>query len=123
MGCWSRGVAVVDINNDGKIDMYVCATAKRNPLERINILYVNQGMIKNSIPVFKDMAKEYGLADTTQSTMAYFFDYDNDSDLDLYIGVNHIVKDEYANNFKKRNLTANIQVPGNYTGMIGMIRL
>ena len=103
-GIWSRGVAVVDINNDGKMDMYVCATAKRNPLERINILYVNQGLDKNGIPLFKDMAKEYGLADTTQSTMAYFFDYDNDGDLDLYIGVNYIIKDEYTNAFKKRNL-------------------
>ncbi|MEO5562669.1 MAG: VCBS repeat-containing protein [Chitinophagaceae bacterium] len=103
-GNWSRGVAVVDINNDGKMDMYVCATAKRNPMERINILYVNQGLDKNNIPVFKDMAQEYGLADTTQSTMAYFFDYDNDGDLDLFIGVNHIIVDEYANVFRKRNL-------------------
>src|SRR6266498_1981559 len=37
-GVWSRGVAVVDINNDGKMDMYVCAAAKRDPLKRINIL-------------------------------------------------------------------------------------
>lgn len=103
-GVWSRGVSVVDINNDGKLDMYVCATAKRNPLERVNILYINQGVDKNSVPVFKDMALEYGLADTTQSTMAYFFDYDNDGDLDLFIAVNHILKDEYTNAFRKRNL-------------------
>src|SRR6187455_462402 len=104
-GVWGRGVAVVDINNDGKMDIYVCATAKRNASERINILYVNQGMDKNNVPVFKDMATEYGLADTTQSTMAYFFDYDNDGDLDLYIAVNHVIKDEYTNLFRKRNLT------------------
>jgi hypothetical protein len=103
-GIWSRGVAVVDINNDGKQDMYVCATAKRNPYERVNILYVNQGNDKNNVPVFRDMAKEYGLDDTTQSTMAYFFDYDNDNDLDLFIGVNHIIVNEYANVFRKRNL-------------------
>ena len=36
--------------------------------------------------------------------MAYFFDYDNDGDLDLFIGVNHIVNDENANYFRKRNL-------------------
>jgi ASPIC and UnbV/FG-GAP-like repeat len=105
-GIWSRGVAVVDINNDGKLDMYVCATAKQNPQERINLLYINQGLNKNGIPVFKDMADEYGLADTTQSTMAYFFDYDKDGDLDLFIAVNHIIKDEYANVFRKRNLNS-----------------
>lgn len=103
-GIWSRGVAVVDINNDGKMDMYVCATAKRDPLQRKNILYVNQGIDKNGIPIFKDMAGAYGLADTTASTMAYFFDYDNDGDLDVFIGVNHVLKDEYANTFRKRNL-------------------
>ena len=103
-GIWSRGVAVVDIDNDGKMDIYVCATSKKNPLERRNILYVNQGLDKNGVPVFKNMAQEYGLADTTQSTMAYFFDYDNDGDLDLYIGVNHIVTGDYANRFRKRNL-------------------
>ena len=103
-GIWSRGVAVIDINNDGKQDIYVCATAKRDPKARVNVLYVNQGTDKNNVPIFKDMAAEYGLADTTSSTMAYFFDYDNDLDLDLYIGVNHIIKDEYANTFRKRNL-------------------
>ena len=103
-GIWSRGIAVVDINNDGLMDIYVCATAKRNPNERKNILYVNQGVNKNGIPEFKNMAEEYGLADTTQSTMAYFFDYDNDGDLDLFIAVNHILKDEYANVFRNKNL-------------------
>ena len=103
-GIWSRGVAIVDVNNDGKLDMYVCATAKRNPRERINILYINQGTDKNNVPRFKDMANEYGLADTTQSTMAYFFDYDNDEDLDVFIAVNHIMKDEYTNAFRKPNV-------------------
>ena len=103
-GNWYRGVSVIDINNDGKMDIYVCATAKKNPLERKNILYINQGPDKNGIPVFKDMAESYGIADTSQSTMAYFFDYDNDGDLDLFIGVNHIISGENANFFKKRNL-------------------
>ncbi len=103
-GIWSRGVAVVDINNDGMLDLYVCATAKSNPKDRINVLYVNQGNNDKNVCTFKDMAGEYGLADTTQSTMANFFDYDNDGDLDVYIGVNHIIVDEYANTFKKRNL-------------------
>src|ERR1700750_303761 len=40
-GKWSRGVAVVDINNDGWPDIYVCATIKKNPAQRKNLLYIN----------------------------------------------------------------------------------
>ena len=36
-GRWCRGVAVVDINNDGLLDMYVCASVKKNPNERENL--------------------------------------------------------------------------------------
>ena len=43
------------------------------------------------------MAAEYGIADTSQSTMAAFFDYDNDGDLDLYIAVNEIVEGDFPN--------------------------
>ncbi len=89
-GKWCRGVAVVDINNDGWMDMYVCATLKKDPSQRRNLLYINQGLDKNGIPHFKEMAAEYGLGDTVHSTMAAFFDYDNDGDLDMFLTVNEI---------------------------------
>ena len=90
-GRWCKGVSVVDINNDGWMDIYLCVTMNHDPKKRRNLLYVNQGLDKNGIPVFKEMAKEYGLDDTTSSTMADFFDYDNDGDLDMYLTVNQIV--------------------------------
>src|SRR5882757_4278983 len=40
-GDWYRGVAVVDINNDGWPDIYVCATIKSDPAHRKNLLYIN----------------------------------------------------------------------------------
>ncbi|MCW3114799.1 MAG: ASPIC/UnbV domain protein, partial [Segetibacter sp.] len=91
-GKWCRGVSVVDINNDGWMDLYVSATLSSNVQKRENLLYINQGSDKEGVPHFKESAGEYGLNDTTHSTMAAFFDYDNDSDLDVYIVVNEIIK-------------------------------
>src|SRR4030095_2283358 len=60
-GKWCRGVAVVDINNDGRQDIYVCATIYSSPEQRKNLLYVNQGNNGDGIPLFKEMSAEYGL--------------------------------------------------------------
>lgn len=87
LGRWARGVSIVDINNDGLMDIYVCNTLYKDSLRRRNILYINEGPDKEGIPHFKDMAAEYGLDIHVQSTMASFFDYDNDGDLDLYLTV------------------------------------
>jgi len=89
-GKWCRGVAIVDINNDGRMDMYVCASMLKDARRRENLLYINEGPGADGVPKFKEMAAEYGLNDTTHSTMAAFFDYDNDGDLDMYLVVNEI---------------------------------
>jgi hypothetical protein len=91
-GEWCRGASVVDINNDGLADIYVCANIKNDPEQRRTLLYINQGLDKNGVPHFKEMSREYGLSDTSYSTMAEFFDYDNDGDLDMYLTVNRIPK-------------------------------
>src|SRR5467141_106691 len=39
----------------------------------------------DGIPRFREMAAQYGLADTGYSTQAAFFDYDGDGDLDLFL--------------------------------------
>lgn len=89
-GKWCRGVAVVDINSDGLPDIYVSATLKKNPDDRKNMLYINQGLDANQVPVFKEDAAGYGLDDDSHTTQANFFDYDNDGDLDVYLVVNEI---------------------------------
>lgn len=100
-GKWSRGVAVIDINNDGLQDLYVCATIWPDANRRENMLYINQGIGKDGIPVFKNEAKAYGLDDTTYTTSAAFFDYDNDGDLDVFLSVNQILENDYPNKFRR----------------------
>jgi len=78
------GVTMVDINNDGWLDIYVCRAGwHSNPQLRRNLLFINQ---KNT--QFKEMAASYGLDYIGHSTQASFFDYDKDGDLDVFIA-NH----------------------------------
>ena len=95
MGRWARGVAIVDINNDSLPDIYVCNTIYKDSLRRRNLLYINMGAGKDGVPHFKEMAHAYGLDVHLESTMAAFFDYDNDGDLDMYLTVNEA---SYINN-------------------------
>jgi hypothetical protein len=103
LGRWARGIAVVDINNDGLMDLYISNTIYKDSMRRRNILYVNQGLDKDGIPHFKDMAAAYGLDVHGQSTMASFFDYDNDGDLDMYLTVNEASNGEKSSTFLQRN--------------------
>ncbi len=85
------GVTTVDINNDGWLDIYVCASGKfRDPEKRRNELFVNQGLDPNGKLRFEEQGAAYGLDLEMLSTQAAFFDYDRDGDLDLFL-INHDV--------------------------------
>jgi len=73
-GVWNQGATFVDINNSGRLDIYVCRT------NAPNLLYINQGD-----GTFREMAHAYGLDVADSSVMAAFCDYDRDGWLDLYI--------------------------------------
>lgn len=82
---WNTGATMVDINNDGYLDIYVCAVSGLLDFKGHNELFINNGD-----GTFTEKSKEYGLDFKGYSTQAYFFDYDKDNDLDVYI-VNHAV--------------------------------
>lgn len=98
-GGWTTGISVVDINNDGLLDVYVCRVGNYETLKSRNQFLINQGLGKNGVPLFKDEAAAYGLDFSGFSTQAAFFDYDNDGDLDMFL-LNHSVHQN--NNFRPR---------------------
>ncbi len=87
---WSTGVSVIDINNDGLLDIYICRVGNHETLHSHNQLLICQGIDKNGVPYYEDKAKEYGLDFSGFSTQAVFFDYDMDGDLDMYL-LNHSI--------------------------------
>src|SRR5690242_15110306 len=97
---WISGVSIVDINSDGYDDIYLCSYSNNSGARARNLLFINQ---HNN--TFKEEAVEYGLADTSYSTQAVFFDYDKDGDLDMYLS-NYMLNASYsANHLYPKNLS------------------
>lgn len=98
---WCTGVNVVDINNDGWEDIYVCVAGKVDGVKRKNLLYINQHNL-----TFKEEAADYGLADTSFSTQAVFLDYDKDGKMDMYL-LNHTLNDKRPNDIRDNKIDSN----------------
>ena len=110
---FSTGVVLVDINNDGWLDIYVCNAGNMNSPE----LRKNQLWINNHDLTFTERAEEYGLADMGYTTQASFFDYDMDGDLDCFIINNSPIPVNSLGYPHQRDLPANKwQVPDNLKG-------
>ncbi len=99
---WTTGVALVDINADGWLDIYLCSIHPDINKTAPNQFFINQGL-KDGIPVFKEMAAEMGLENHRYSTQAVFFDYDLDHDLDCYI-LNNALEEYNRNTVRPKNI-------------------
>jgi len=74
---WTQGAAWADVNNDGKLDLYLCRFGMPN------LLFINQGD-----GTFREEAKARGLAVVDACGQAAFCDYDRDGWLDVYVQTN-----------------------------------
>jgi len=97
---WSTGVTMVDINNDGYLDIYVCAVAGKLGFQGHNMLYIN-----NHDGTFTERSAEYGLDFSGFSTQAAFFDFNRDGKLDCFLlnQSNHSV-DTYGDTTLRRKV-------------------
>ena len=102
IGKWNTGVTLVDINNDGWLDIYICNAG----IDKWKNQYGNSLFINNHDLTFTEKAKEYGLDEGGYTTHAAFFDYDLDGDLDCYILNNSFIPVNTLNYSNKRDLRA-----------------
>jgi len=97
---WSTGVVMVDINNDGWLDIFVCnAGSMEDPSLRKNQLFIN-----NHDLTFTEAAAQFGLDDSGYTTQVSFFDYDMDGDLDCFIINNSPISPNSLNYANQRDL-------------------
>ncbi|MDH3650475.1 MAG: CRTAC1 family protein, partial [Saprospiraceae bacterium] len=80
---WVTGVSLIDIDQDGFLDIYLSVSGPADREKNRNLLFINNGDL-----TFEESGKKYGLDDPSQSTHASFFDYDRDGDLDLFLAIN-----------------------------------
>lgn len=84
---WAKGVAWGDYDADGRLDLYV------SNMKAANRLYHNNGD-----GTFSDLAPRLGVTEPYDSFSCWFWDYDNDGRLDLFVAgfrstLNDYVKD------------------------------
>ncbi|GAB3962393.1 VCBS repeat-containing protein [Spirosoma harenae] len=140
----SMGADVADINNDGKLDIFVTdmlpgndrrlkltSTYEGHDLERIkvdrdfhyqfmqNMLHLNQGNqpANNGLPTFSEVARFAGVHATDWSWGALIFDMDNDGLKDVFVA-NGIAKDvtdqDFVNFLGDREYMAQIARKGSF---------
>jgi len=112
------GVAIADYDGDGDLDIYIATSQTRDAWldgskPTANALYRNNGDGS-----FTDVASEAGVALREWSLGAYFTDYDNDGDKDLFVtcwGPNVLYRNDGDGTFTDVTREAGVAGPGGWS--------
>ena len=106
---WATGVTMVDINNDGYLDIYVSVSGPEwsKAADRANLLFINNGN-----RTFTEAAAKYGPADTGFTTQAAFLDYNHDGCLDLFLLENS--PKDFSRGVSRQPSALRATTPGSY---------
>jgi len=99
---FKTGVAMADINGDGRLDLYACRTSKKDAGLKTDYCFINMGNQDRdgvAIPIFQEMNDALGIRDNGNTNHSCFFDYDRDGDLDLLL-INHKLGAQEANKLR-----------------------
>jgi hypothetical protein len=76
---YNKGATWGDVDDDGRPDLFV------SRLGEPNILLRNAGPDSNAIWKFRDVTRDAGVAEPRESFPTWFWDFDNDGRLDLFV--------------------------------------
>ncbi len=95
---YAKGVAAGDYDNDGDLDIYVSNFHyfQDKPNYGRNRLYRNNGD-----GTFTDLAESLGVTEPLRSFAAWFFDYDNDGWLDLWVSAYQALLKDVVSDYLK----------------------
>ena len=101
---WCTGVSVIDINNDGWPDIYVCVSGKVNGAKRKNLLFINQHL-NREVVLKKKLLNMDWLIHLTQHKQFFLITIKMER-LDMYL-LNHTLNDNRPNDIKDIKIDSN----------------